>query len=144
MRAEKVVLSFVAVLVGLIAAGAAFYLYQATRALPSSKTEPIEIAASPTPEPLSDKEHLFKVDNPKDEAVFDKRQVEVSGQTVRGATIIVSTEDGDEVVEPSDNGEFNLTITIPSGTSIMQITAIFSDGTEKRITRTVTFSTENF
>lgn len=144
MRAEKVVLSFVAVLIGLIAAGIAFYLYQATKTIPNSTTKPIEIAQSPTPEPLSDEAHLLRIDSPQQEAVFDKRQVNVSGQTVKNTTIIVSTEDSDEVVEPAENGDFNLTITIPSGTSIMQITAVFPDGTEKKETRTVTFSTEDF
>ncbi len=144
MRAEKVVLSFVAVLVGLIAAGAAFYLYQATRTLPASQTKPVAIVPSPTPAPLSDADHLFKIDSPKDEQVFDRKQITISGKTVNDATIIVSTEDNDEVAKPAANGNFTLTQPIPDGTSIVQITAIFPDGTEKKETRTVTFSTESF
>lgn len=144
MKAEKVLLSFVAVLVGLVAAGLAFYLYQATRTVSSSKTKPIIIAPSPTQAPLSDKEHLFKIDNPKEEAVFDKKLITVSGKTISGATLIVATEDADQVVKPAQNGNFTLTMTIPDGTSIMQITAIFPDGTEKKEIRTVTFSTESF
>ena len=144
MRAEKVILSFVAVLIGLIAAGIAFYLYQATITIPTSKTEPIEIAKKPSPEPLADNKHLFVIEKPQDEEVFDKRQVTVSGKTIQGTTIIVSTEDSDEVISPANNGDFTLTITIPSGTSQIKITAIFPDGTEKTETKTVTFSTEDF
>jgi hypothetical protein len=144
MRAEKVVLSFVAVLIGLVAAGTAFYFYQSTKTIPNPKTEPIEVVENQTPEPLSDENHLLKIDDPQDEAVFENRQITVSGRTIPGATIIVSTEDGDEVIEPADNGDFDLTITIPSGTSILQFAAIFPDGTEKREIRTVTFSTEDF
>ncbi|HVF69488.1 MAG TPA: hypothetical protein VNA13_02885 [Xanthomonadales bacterium] len=144
MKAEKVVLSFVAVLVGLIAAGAAFYLYQATRTLPASQTKPLTIAPSPTPAPLSDEGHLLTIDSPKDEAVFDKKLITISGKTVSGATLVVSTEDNDEVVKPAANGTFTLTQTIPDGTSILQVSAVFPDGTEKKVTRTVTFSTESF
>jgi hypothetical protein len=137
MKAEKVILSFVAVLVGLIAAGIAFYLYQATRTLPAQKTEPIVVV-------LSDKEHLLIIDNPKNEAVFDKKQITISGKTVNGAVLTVSTEDNDQVVKPAENGNFTLTMPIPDGTSIMQIVAVFPDGTEKKEMRTVTFSTESF
>lgn len=144
MKAEKVILSFVAVLVGLIAAGIAFYLYQATRTLPAQKTEPIAVVPSPTSAPLSDKEHLLIIDNPKNEAVFDKKQITISGKTVNGAVLTVSTEDNDQVVKPAENGNFTLTMPIPDGTSIMQIVAVFPDGTEKKEMRTVTFSTESF
>ena len=144
MKAEKVIVSFVAVLIGLLAAGGAFYLYQATKSLPSSQTKPLTIIENPTPEPLSDKNHLFNLDNPKDEAVFSKKLITISGKTISGATIVVSTEDNDQVVKPSNNGDFTLTQAIPDGTTIMHFTAIFPDGTEKNIKRTVTFSTENF
>ena len=144
MKAEKVVLSFVAVLVGLIAAGIAFYLYQATKTVPPSQTKTITIAVSPTPAPLSDKEHLFIVDNPKNEGFFDKKLITVSGKIVSGSTVTVSTESDDQVVKPASNGNFTLTATIPDGTSLMQISVIFPDGTEKKITRTVTFSSESF
>lgn len=144
MKAEKVILSFVAVLIGLIAAGIAFYLYQATRTVPTSQTKPVEITSSPTKAPTTDKDHILQVDNPKDEGVFNKRQVTVSGKTAAGTTLVVSTEDGDDVVKPASNGDFTLNITIPTGTSVIQINAIFPDGTEKKEVRTVTFSTENF
>lgn len=144
MRAEKIVLSFVAVLIGLIAAGVSFYLYQTTKTIPSSKTEPIEIERKPTSEINTDNTNLLKVESPKDEQVFDKRQIKIAGQTMQGSTLIISTEDNDEVVKPASNGDFNLTITIPSGTSLIRITAIFPDGTEKSEFRTVTFSTEDF
>lgn len=143
MKAEKVIVSFVAVLIGLFAAGGAFYLYQATRSLPSSQTKPLIIVENPTPQP-TDKNHLLILDNPKDEAVFNKKLITISGKTVSGATVTVSTEDNDQVVKPASNGDFTLTQTIPDGTTIIKITVIFPDGAEKNITRTVTFSTENF
>jgi hypothetical protein len=143
MKAEKVILSFVAVFVGLIAAGVAFYLYQTTKVVPD-QTKPsatkVAMHASPTPTGSD----TFTVDMPQDEQVFDKKLVTIKGMAVKGAIITVSTDDSDQVVQPADNGSFTLTQTIPDGTSVIQFSAIFPDGTQKTIDRTVTFSTADF
>jgi hypothetical protein len=145
MKAERVILSFIAILVGLFAAGVAFYLYQSTKSLPSQNAQPISIA-KPTNvvTPAMDDTGYLTIDSPKDEEVFTKKTVSVSGKTMAGATVLVSTDDGDQVVEPAGNGSFNLTATIPDGTSIMRITAILPTGEEKVVQKTITFSTENF
>lgn len=144
MKAEKVILSFVAIFVGLIAAGIAFYLYQLTKTIPTDKPNSSTISAKLTPSPTPDNTYFLSVDSPTDEQVFSKQVVPVSGKTVPGSTIIVSTEDGDQVVTPATNGNFSLTQSIPDGTTLMQITAIFPNGEEKKVTRSVTFSTESF
>lgn len=143
MRAERVILSFVAVIVGLIAAGAAFYLYQMTKVIPDKdKTLTLvpKVSVSPTP----DNANLLTVDTPKDETVTDKKVITISGKTRSDATVIITSEDNDEVVKPASNGNFSVTHSIPSGTTIIYITAVFPNGEEQTITRTVTFSTENF
>ena len=144
MKAEKVILSFVAVFVGLVAAGFAFYLYQSTRVLPADKAQPLgmktTMAATPTPVDTD----VLSIDSPTDEQVFDKKVITIKGKAVKDATITVSTEDGDQVVKPSDTGDFTLTQTIPDGTTVVQISAIYPDGQEKKLDRTVTFSTESF
>lgn len=144
MKAEKVILSFVAVFVGLIAAGVAFYLYQSTKVIPTDQTKPSATAVNiqPTKAPVAT--DVFTVDSPTDEQVFGQKLITIKGTSVKGATITVSTDDSDQVVQPADNGDYTLTQTIPDGTSVVEFTAIFPDGTEKTIERTVTFSTANF
>ena len=144
MKAEKVILSFVAVFVGLIAAGVAFYLYQSTKVIPTDQTKPsaTSVAVQPTKAPTPS--DVFTVDSPENEQVFDKKLITVKGTAVKGAIITVSTDDTDQVVQPADNGNYTLTQTIPDDTSLMEFTVIFPDGTQKKIDRTVTFSTENF
>ena len=142
MKAERVILSFVAVIVGLIAAGGAFYLYQMTKVVPEDKNLTLmpKVSISPTP----DKTNLLTVDTPKDEEVVNKKSVTISGKTKSDARVIITSEDNDEVVEPASNGNFSVTMSIPSGTTIIYITAIFPNGEEQTITRTITFSTEDF
>src|SRR5687768_1896876 len=101
MRAERVILSFFAVIIGLVAAGAAFYFYQMTKLVPEDKTKTgnlnLKISASPTP----DIANLLSVDTPKDEEVFNKKVITITGKTRSDATIIVTTEDTDQVVKPA-------------------------------------------
>jgi len=144
MKAEKVILSFVAVFVGLIAAGVAFYLYQSTKLVSTDNTKPSAVQVTKTPVQQMTNEDTFTLDSPQDEQVFGQKLITIKGTAEKGSTITASTTDSDQVVQPSDNGEFSFTQTIPDGTSIIEFTAIFPDGTQKKIDRTVTFSTENF
>lgn len=142
MKAERVILSFVAVVVGLIAAGGAFYLYQMTKVVDNDKPLTLmqKVSVSPTP----DKANLLTVDSPKDEDVTNKKVITVSGKTRPDATVIVTAEDADEAITPASNGNFSTSLSIPSGTTIIYITALFPNGEEQTIAKTVTFSTEDF
>lgn len=145
MKLEKVILSVIAIIVGLIAAAIAFYLYQMTKALPETDNKPISVnntINTPTPTPNDD--NFLTVDNPKDESVFDTKTIKVSGKTMPNSTVIVSTEGNSQVVTPAQNGDFSLNETIGEGTSVLTITAIFPNGDEKQIMRTVTYTTSNF
>ena len=144
MKTERIVLSFVAILVGLLAAGVAFYLYQMTKTVPASKSQPIAIGSQITPTPTPDSGNFLSVDTPKDEDVSTTQTVTISGKTAKDASLIVSTADSDQVVKPAANGSFTLTMNIGDGTSLIHITAVFANGEEKSVTRTVTYSTEKF
>ncbi|MDP3987714.1 MAG: hypothetical protein Q8P80_01060 [Candidatus Levybacteria bacterium] len=141
MKTEKIVISFIAVVIGILAAGAVFYFYQSSKTIPASKSKTVTIAA-PTPTP---KLSIFlSVDKPKDEDVVDSKTISVSGKTTGQAAVIVSTQSQDQVLTPASNGSFSTTITIEDGQNQVEITAIAPNGEETRITRTITFSTETF
>ena len=147
MKKEKIILSAIAVIVGLIAAGIAFYLFQMTKTIPptSNQTLTIKSQITPTSTPSADnKENFLTVDNPKDESVTDNKTINISGKTNPKSTIIITTENNDQVVTPAANGNFTLSGTIDSGTNLVQITSVFPNGEEKKVIRSVTYSTENF
>lgn len=144
MKKEKTVLSFIAVVAGLLVAGIAFYLYQSTKIVPKEvKTKVITIQPSVSPTPNSPSIFLA-VDNPKDESVTDKKIIKVSGKTLKDALIVVSTNIDDDVMPSAANGDFSTTINIEDGQNQIEITAISPNGEEKKVLRTVTFSTETF
>lgn len=144
MKAERIILSFIAILVGLFAAGVAFYIYQSTRTLPAETAKPVAIVKPTLAVTPVEEESLLIVDSPKDEEVFNKKTITVSGKTEPGATVIISTENTDQIADPAANGNFTSTITIPDGTSILRVTTVLSNGDEKTVNRVVTFTTENF
>jgi hypothetical protein len=143
MKSERIILSFVAIIVGLVVAGIAFYFYQMTRTVQEPATQQATGAKNP-PTPTPDKNLFLSVQNPKNEEVVSKKIITVAGKTTPTATIVVSSEIEDKVVKPAKNGDFTLTQTIGDGANLIQITAIFPSGVEKSVYRTVTYSTESF
>jgi len=142
MKTEKIVLSFIAVVIGLAVAGAAFYLYQTTKTIPESQTRTPSLVLTPTPKPYSS--IFLTVESPKDEEVFDKKTITITGKTEKDAIIIISTNTNDEVITPALNGNFSTTTTIENGQNQIAIIAVSLSGEEKKIVKTVTFSTEEF
>ena len=144
MKKEKIVLSFIAVVLGLLVAGIVFYLYQSTKVIPTSekpKIITIQPSASLTPKSSG---IFLTVDNPKDESVTDKKIIKVTGKTIKDATVVVSTNIDDEVITPSANGDFSTTVNIEDGQNQIEVTAIAPTGEEQKSIKTITFSTESF
>lgn len=141
MKGEKIVIAFIAVSIGILVAGAAFFLYQTTKTLPSAKTKTVSIS-SPTATPIPSV--FLTVDRPRDEEVSDKKTITISGKTASSATIVISTQSTDQVITPASNGNFSTTLTIDDGENQIEITSIAPNGEETRIIRTVTYSTESF
>lgn len=141
MKQERVILSFIMVIIGLLVAGVAFYIYQGTKTINAPRTT--VSVATPSPTPIANSVYL-NVESPKDEAVTDNKTVTVSGKTTSDATIVIVTNSAQEVVQPSGQGDFSTTITIASGENLIRIIAFGSDGQSTSVQRTVTYSTEDF
>lgn len=141
MKTERVILSFIAVLVGILVTGSAFYLYQGTRKSPEQKTKTI-IISDPTPTPSQSV--LLTIKSPTDEGVFSKKVISVEGTTEKDATIIIVTPVDQEVLTPAASGNFSTTVNIDDGQNFIEITAISPSGEETKMIRTVTFSSEDF
>ncbi len=141
MKFEQLILSFVAVVFGLFVAGVAFFIYQSTKTVSPNTIKTISIKqTSPTPTssvPLT-------IDSPTDESVVTSKVVTVSGKTDPTATVIVSTDGTDTIVNPSSMGAFSLTVTVTDNENIVHILAVMPDGKETLKTLTVNYATENF
>lgn len=141
MNTEKVILSFVAVIIGLIIAGGAFYVYQTTRAISPTNIHPVALVnPSPTPSPAG----YLIVNSPPDESVTDNRTLVISGKIIPNSTLVVSSATSDQVVAPTSMGDFSVTLTIGDGENKIYLESINPSGKEITKILTVTYSTESF
>lgn len=142
MKTEKIVISFIAVVIGILAAGVVFYFYQTTKTIPESTVKTITAKPSnaPTPKPSI----FLTIDAPKDEEVVDSKTIVVKGTTIPDATVIVSSAIADQIAAPTANGSFTTTIVLESDENEITITAIAPTGEEITVLRTVTVSQETF
>ena len=141
MKTEKLVLSFIATLFGLLAAGIAFYFFQATKIVAPSNTKVISFA-SPTPTPAPS--IFLTLDRPKDEEVVTSKILIISGKTNSNAAVVVMTDSFEDVITPSNNGDFSTTVSIDDGQNIVEVTAIAPNGESTTVKKTVTYSQEEF
>lgn len=142
MKKERVILSFIALLIGLAVAGGAFYVYQQTQKNPSDvKSDTVVSIPEPTP---VDQSHLLLVEKPKNEEVITSQTVTVSGKTLPDTVLVAQTESGEQVAKASSNGNFQFSIDINEGVNVFSITALFTDGTQKSEERVITYSEEDF
>lgn len=141
MKQERVILSFIMVIIGLLVAGVAFYIYQGTKTIKAPGTT--VLTATPTPTPVTNSTYL-NITSPTDESLTDKKTITVSGKTTPNATIVITTNSDQEIVEPSGQGDFSTTMTLASGANLIRITVFGSDGQTTFAQRTVTYSTEDF
>ena len=140
MRIEKIILGIAGILAGLFVAGIAFYIYQTTKTISPSTIKTITLQ-KPTPDAAN---VPLAIDSPTDEAVVSSRVVTVSGKTDAKATIIVTTDDTDNVVSPSSDGAFSLNVTVGSGEDRIIVTAVMPDGSETQKVLTISVTTEDF
>ncbi len=138
---ERIVIVFIAIAIGLIVTTLVFFLYQQTKEVPQ-KSSSIISANIPTPTPEGSL--YLAIDEPKDEAISDKRLIQVKGRTNRENWIIVSTNQEDAVVKPTPDGKFSVSITIDAGANKLVTRSIAPSGEAVENIRVVTFSTEEF
>ena len=141
MKQERVILSFIMVLIGLLVAGVVFYFYQTTKVV-SDKSSVGNSNQTPTPSP---KPTVFLVLNqPSNEQVVSNKTLLVSGKTNQDATVIIITDSDQLVLKPSSQGDFSTTITLSNDQNLIRVRAVTPNGETAVLDRTVTYSTEDF
>jgi hypothetical protein len=142
MKKETMLLSLFALIIGLLFAGGIFYAYQFISQRPKQIQK--NITLNPSPTAVSSNSDELMVEEPADEAVIDSKSVKVSGKTLPNSTVIVTSVNDEQVALPAENGNFSLTTTIGDGVHLIQVVSILPGGEEKKVVRTVTYSTESF
>lgn len=137
---ERIVIIFIAVTIGLILTTFGFFLYESTK--PAKKESPKPTTTQKTTK--TQDEILLSINEPVDEFVTTKRTIAIKGKTNPSNTLIISTNQEDTVAIPTSSGSFSTTISIDTGINKIIIKAITENGDEKTVTKTVSFSPDDF
>ncbi len=140
MKQERVILSFIMVLIGLLVAGIAFYFYQSTKVVSDRSSASQIITPTPTPKPTI----FLSLSQPINESVVTSKTLSISGKTEPEATVIVITDSGEQILQPSSQGDFSTTITLADDQNLITVWALAPNGETANLKRTVTYSTDNF
>ena len=141
MKQERVILSFIMVLIGLLVAGGIFYFYQSTKTVSPSNINIVNrVTPSPTPEPKI----YLSLDEPTNETVVSNKTLTIKGNANPNATILIITNSDQQVIQPSTLGDFSTTVTLDDDQNLIQVRSILPSGETSFIQRTVTYSTEAF
>ena len=141
MKKEKLILSFIATLFGLLVAGIAFYLFQTRKIVPNTTTKTVSIAS---PTPTGSPSISLTLDRPKDEGVVDSKTLVVSGKTQSNAVVVVLTDSSEDVITPSAKGNFSTTVNLDEGQNILEVISIAPNGESVTSKKTITYSQEEF
>lgn len=139
---ERLIIVFVAVAIGLIVTTAAFFIYQSTRSI--NKEAAIKTKTKTNTAERTNGKLYLTIDEPKDEAVFSTRTIQLKGRTNAENTLIVSSNQEDVVASPTTDGTYAITLNIDAGTNKIVVKAVAPDGSEIEEAKVVSFSTEEF
>lgn len=138
---ERVVIIFIAVTLGLLATTIGFFLYESSK--PNREIN-APVLKNKKPAPIVRQDITLTLTSPKDESVTANRTIQVKGVTDAQNTIIISTNQEDVAVTPTSQGNFSATVSIDAGENKLFVEAIDPSGNSKKITQTVSFSSDEF
>jgi len=80
------------------------------------------------------------ISSPENNTIVNQAKVEISGQTVAQATVIILFEEGEEVFQVDEKGEFSQEINLVGGANEIKITAFDAEGNETNKTLNLVYS----
>ncbi len=134
---ETIMAGVAGFVVGLLAAWAVWSLPQI---LPQKKA-PVAVES---PAPNIAEAFSLTLSQPEDGSLIDTDEVNISGKTQAGATVVINGPLADEVIEATSDGSFSSKLTLEEGANEINVTAYATDGSEKTETRTVNYTKEEF
>lgn len=80
------------------------------------------------------------ISSPENNALVNQEKIEIVGQTAAQATVIILYEEGEEVFQADEKGEFTQEITLVGGANEIKITAFDEEGNEANKTLSLVYS----
>ncbi|MDO8429521.1 MAG: hypothetical protein Q7S88_02735 [Candidatus Daviesbacteria bacterium] len=121
-------------LLGLLLIGLYYYFANYQSLLPlSTFSTPV------TSEPVS---LNFNLSSPEDNLLTSSSDLLIQGKAALGATVILSLDSGEKILEQNTKGDFSTTIKLKDGLNIFNIFVFDVAGNTKSLSRTIYYSKE--
>jgi len=105
---------------------------------PFQQTQEEEKILSPTP---ALPQLNLVITSPEDNSIINKEKVNISGKTSLQATLVITYEEGEKIIETDEDGNFNTEITLAGGANEIIIYAYDKEGNEASKTLNIVYST---
>ncbi|MCD6225816.1 hypothetical protein J7J95_01910 [bacterium] len=142
---------FLAILIGIVFGLIVMFGWEVKKKhLPSSFPSPTptiapSLSVTPSSQESTQEKTLFlSLDSPEDESISSQEKITLKGKTIPLATIIVISEEEENILVANENGEFESTISLSPGPNEIEVSAYDEEGKVVKKTITVTYSTAKF
>lgn len=137
---------FIAIFLGLLLGGGAAVLFaQIPQNLLGSNNNPAgeatTVPPTPSPTPVSSEALSLDIVFPKQQEFIEEDEINVSGKTQPGATVIVTSGIDEMLSQADDTGTFSIPITISPGANELLIVSMSGEEKTERIL-VVNYTTE--
>ncbi len=138
---------FIAILIGFVLGLViTFGIWTANKSLKeSSHNQPPVIEEekniTPTPEATKEEKLPLSIISPENNSLLNQEKIEISGKTAPKATIAITWEEGEKIIEADEKGNFSLEISLVGGSNEINISAFDEEGNENQQTLSLVYST---
>jgi hypothetical protein len=102
-----------------------------------NENQPIVSETSPN----NEEKVSLTITSPENNSLLDQEDIEITGQTSPLANLVILFEDGEEIIQADQQGEFKTEITLNGGANEITITAFDQDGNEASKVLNLVYST---
>ena len=93
-------------------------------------------------EPVDEDEKIsLTISSPENNSLINQVKIEIIGKTTALATVVILYEEGEEIFQADEKGEFNQEITLVGGANEFKITAVDEEGNETNKILNLVYST---
>lgn len=142
MKKEVILAITIGFALGLVITFGIWTANRSLKGLPgSTQATPVSVAATPSTTSDQSQSVSLSLSSPADEALVDTNKIEVSGTTQANATVVVLSEDDQQIVTADKEGKFLVKVGLIGGFNVIRVVVYDNEGHSTQQSVTVTYST---
>jgi len=141
MRREVITAIVLGFVLGLLITGGIWWTTKSSQSDVSDQSSDVSLTPSPSPTEFLSKEIPLKINEPENESIVEVASVELKGETLSHAVVVIIYSEGENIVESDDKGNFESTISLKGGANEIKVTVYDEKGDKREEIITLVYST---